>query len=219
MKIYLEANIGAGKSTLLNTLKNSNFNNYNKIEFLQEPVNEWENLKDEQNVNILENFYKDQIKWSFPFQMNSFISRAHKMETTKYDHILSERSVYTDKFCFAENCFENKKMNKIEWDIYSNWHDWLVSKFKLEADAYIYLRTEPKICYERIKKRTRSGESDIPLDYLETLHKKHESWMQNESEKGIPIFTINGNCNIEDSNYYSNIDNIIEFINHICDQK
>ena len=42
MKIYLEANIGAGKSTLLTLLSECNFSN---IKFIQEPVNEWEELK------------------------------------------------------------------------------------------------------------------------------------------------------------------------------
>ena len=41
--------------------------------------------------------------------------------------------------------------------------------------------TGPEISLERIKKRSRDGESNIPLDYLKALHERHESWLSSES--------------------------------------
>ena len=56
------------------------------------------------------------------------------------------------------DCYENLiKMNKIA-----------------EIKGIIYIRCEPNICNERIRKRGREGESSIPLNYLERIHEKHE---------------------------------------------
>ena len=76
--ISIEGNIGSGKSTLVSLLKdtfeNTKSNPYDVI-FLQEPVDEWENIKDSAGNTMLEKFYQDQEKYSFPFQMMAYISR------------------------------------------------------------------------------------------------------------------------------------------------
>lgn len=41
----------------------------------------------------------------------------------------------------------------------------------------VYLRTSPEIVYERMKKRGRSEESLVPLEYLQQLHELHENWL------------------------------------------
>jgi len=209
MKIYVEANIGAGKSTLLRLLGNRKLNN---IRYIQEPVNEWLETKDSTGKNILEYFYENQNKWSFPFQMNSFISRTHSIAESKDDVIFAERSVYTDKYCFAQNCYESGKMTEMEWNIYNKWHSWLVDSFKLKPEAYIYLRTSPQTCINRIKERSRNEESTIPLDYLEKLHQKHEEWLLDKNSD-IPVLTIDAEKNLFDENELNSVvDQIDSFL-------
>ena len=62
--ISLDGNIGSGKSTLVNIIKRF------RPEYcmLDEPVNEWNEIKDKDGVNLLENFYKDQQRWAYTFQ-------------------------------------------------------------------------------------------------------------------------------------------------------
>ena len=186
MIIYLEGNIGSGKSTFMSLISE----NIHNCMFIQEPVNEWVEIKDSKGVNILDKFYNDTKKWAFPFQMTTFITRVQKIATIPNNRLaLVERSVFTDKKCFARSLFESGHLNEIEWKLYNDWFVWLCDNFNVKPSAYIYLKTEPETCFERIKKRSRNEETTISLDYLSKLHDKHEQWMSYE-RKYMPVLTI-----------------------------
>lgn len=51
----------------------------------------------------------------------------------------------------------------------------------------IYLRCTPEKCYERLKQRKRSEESEVPLEYLKMIHDKHESWFDTYPSKNVLI--------------------------------
>ena len=69
----IEGNIGSGKSTLFEELKNV-YSCIPNIVFLEEPVSEWEKIKNKQGEPMLQLFYRDPKKYSFSFQMMAFIS-------------------------------------------------------------------------------------------------------------------------------------------------
>ena len=203
MYIHVEGNIGAGKSTFLRYIEeNTDFN------VSQEPVDEWMNIKGEDNKSLLETFYEDIPRWSFAFQMNCFITRVHnvkKMPRTSVNFI--ERSILSDRI-FAKNCYENDTMTKIEFDIYTRWSEWLKDKLCDNIDAIIYLRTTPDVSDERIDKRSRNGESNIPMDYLKQLHNHHDKWLLNE--KGIPVLVLDANTIKYDENLIKTITNFVK---------
>ena len=217
MKIFLEGNIGSGKSTLVRLLQEyfHSVNSDIQIEVLQEPVNEWINMRDTEGKNILEYFYENQKRWSYSFQMNAFITRSKLLmsKINSYNsqgNILMERSIYSDRNCFAKNCYEKGLMSELEWKLYNNWYHWIVDEFKLEADAYIYLRTSPEKCYERLHKRGRTEESSVPLDYLQEIHQKHEEWLSVENK----VLFINGDQEFEEDGVY--LLSILQKIIHFC---
>ena len=211
--LSIEGNIGSGKSTIIDYLKEKykNDNDANLI-FLPEPVDEWETIKDEENNTILQKFYADQKKYSFTFQIMAYISRLNLLRKTIKENpgkiIISERSLFTDKYVFAQMLYDSKNMEHIEFEIYNKWfHSFLdiapVSKM-------IYLKTDPKISFERISLRNRSGEEKIPFEYIENCHKYHNS-MYNiiNFEKKIIDCTADFK---EDANYFENVSQeIIEF--------
>ena len=47
-----------------------------------------------------------------------------------------ERSVYTDRYVFAENCYENNNMTKMEYAIYCKWNGFQ-NKFEWNSDTFI----------------------------------------------------------------------------------
>lgn len=181
--VSIEGNIGSGKSTLMKHLKDYYKNNEHVI-FLKEPVDEWEKIKDNNGKTILEKFYENQEKYSFSFQMMAYISRLNvlrealksinPLSNTKYI-IITERSLYTDKMVFAKMLYETGKMEDVNYQIYLTWFETFLEEFPVHK--VIYVKTLPEICYQRITRRCREGEENIPLDYLTSCYKYHEDMM------------------------------------------
>jgi deoxyadenosine/deoxycytidine kinase len=110
--------------------------------------------------------------------------------------VITERSLFTDKFVFAKMLYDSKKMESVEYQIYLKWFDNFVNDFPINCT--IYVKTDPDMCHTRIAKRSRNGESTISLDYLNDCHKYHESMMQVHADKSHNILELNGNLEISD---------------------
>lgn len=95
--VSIEGNIGSGKTTLLSNIK-STLQNRKDIIFLKEPVDEWDTIRDKEGNTMLQKFYGDQEKYSFPFQMMAYITRLNLLRNTIRSHpnaiIITERSLY-----------------------------------------------------------------------------------------------------------------------------
>lgn len=213
MIISIEGNIGSGKSTLLKLLKEY-FKDNNNIIFLQEPVDEWNHIKDNNNVTILEKFYMDQKKYSFAFQMMAYISRLSLITKTINEFpnaiIITERCLNTDRYVFAKMLYDSGKMEDVEYQIYIKWFDHFNSIIK--NTKTIYLDTLPDVCFIRINKRNREGESNISLEYLENCNKYHNDMVDNINKDKLLI--IDGNIDTDNNINIYNLwcENIKNFI-------
>lgn len=203
--ISIEGNIGSGKSTFVKVLqdyfnKTDKFNK-KKIYFLQEPVNIWETIKNNNEENIIECFYKDQEKYAFSFQMMAYISRLsllRKAAREGYDYIFTERCVNTDRNVFAKMLYDSGKIEKINYEIYTKWFDEFIEEFN--NFHYIYIKTGPEKALERINKRARQGET-IPLEYLKECDKYHNNWLDTIDSNNIIVF--DGNIDRSNNDSYS----------------
>ena len=207
--ISIEGNIGSGKSTILTELKNY-YQNTENIIFLQEPVDEWEKIKDKDNNTILSKFYENQEKYSFAFQMMAYISRLsllkNAIEKNPNAIIITERCLNTDRYVFAKMLYDSGKLEDVEYQIYLKWFEHFSNLVSIQK--VIYLKTEPDICYYRIGKRHRDGESNISMKYLEDCHLYHNNMLENIQHETI---TINGNDDTDKDNNI--INNWIKIIN------
>jgi len=186
--VSIEGNIGSGKSTLLEKLKEL-FRENNNIIFLREPVDEWEKIKDKDGNTMLQKFYANQKEYSFAFQMMAYISRLSilretvknvinkilRQKTSDKYIIITERSLYTDKYVFAKMLYDQGKIEDVNYQIYLNWFDEFSKDFPV--NEVIYVNTDPNKCYERIHKRSRVGEEVISLSYLNSCNKYHEEFL------------------------------------------
>jgi len=204
--ISIEGNIGSGKSTLVKLLE-AKFKT-SQIHFLSEPVDEWTNFMDENGETILTKFYKDQKKYSFTFQIMAYISRLNKLKmkieelkhTNQSNIIITERSLSTDKYVFAQMLYDDNKMEKIQLDIYNEWFH--AFNKETEITKIIYIKTEPEVCSNRINERSRLGEENIPIEYLTNCHKYHENMINIENESEKKILVLDGNNNVYESEIF-----------------
>ena len=194
--VSIEGNIGSGKSTLLANLKTSLKDNQNVV-FLKEPVEEWEKIKDANGCTMLQKFYGNQERYSFPFQMMAYISRLAAFKNAVAENpqatvFITERSLDTDKYVFAQMLYDDNKIEDVNFQIYRKWFDTFAQEFPVAG--LIYVNTLPEICHQRITKRSREGEDCIPLDYLQNCNNYHDYMMSVMSDS--PILTLDGNVDI-----------------------
>ncbi len=210
----IEGNIGSGKSTIIKKMKQK-FNELNncKIIYLPEPVEVWSSIKDEDGKNIIEKFYANNEKYAFPFQIMAYISRITQIRNIIKDIksyttyiVITERSVHTDKNVFAKMLYENKDMGSCEYQIYNKWFNEFLEDIPIHK--YIYIDTEPNKCLERIKKRSRKGET-IPIIYLQSCKDYHDDWLDNIEED---ILTLNGDIETNTQEYNEFMNTITTFI-------
>jgi deoxyadenosine/deoxycytidine kinase len=80
----------------------------------------------------------------------------------------------------------------------------------------VYVKTEDDVCHQRIAKRSRDGEANIPLIYLENCSNYHDNMLNEFMSKRICTnqLILNGNVNIYENKaqletWISNIDRFI----------
>ena len=186
----LEGNIGAGKSTIVDILKHKYETepakyfgalSGSKIVFMKEPVDIWTSICDsETGESILEKFYKDPKTYAFAFQVmvyNTHLEAFRKVVRENPDCVLliCERSIDAGRHIFAEMLRDDGMIDEVCFKVYQNLFDSTSSEFPL--DAILYLDVEPETCLERIGKRSREGEGNIPLEYLERCKSYYKKWL------------------------------------------
>lgn len=198
--ISVEGNIGSGKSTLLKYLT-SDLKLSRPVVFLQEPVDEWQKIMSEEGETMLQKFYKNKARYAFSFQMMAYISRLALLKKSVEENpdaiIITERSLYTDRFVFAKMLYDTKNIELAEYSIYLKWFDTFASDFPISK--IIYVKTDPPVCLHRIVTRSRSGENVIAIDYLNKCNKYHNIMIDklspfDESRKSLDnVLIIDGN--------------------------
>ena len=212
--ISIEGNIGSGKSTCIQYLKQKYKNNTN-IYFVDEPIQDWNKIKDKNNKTIFECFYEDKNKYSFPFQLTTLVSRYKKLKETieliknknkqnklrlKNAIIITERCIFSDHHIFTKMLFDTGFITKMEYSIYMEYFNEFIKIS--EPIQYIFINTNIQTCLNRINKRFRTEEKSISYDYIQLCHQYYISFINHEKIKNRKIYTIEGNTNRITNNKY-----------------
>ena len=167
-RVYaLEGNIGAGKTTILKILGK----HFKDIEFVEEPVKEWQNLG---GMNLLDAFYSNPKRWGFSFEFYSMLTKIKsllKAADSDKPIIVIERSILSNKI-FIDISNELGKLEKMEYAMLMNTYDFYLQYVYPQLSGIIYLDTPVDECVRRITKRNRGEECSIDKSYLEILKKK-----------------------------------------------
>ncbi len=176
----VEGNIGAGKTTFLKLIQER----LPEIAVVYEPMNSW--FSKVYGQSILANFYKDPHRWAYTMETLAMACRVkeHLIEQENPNPFrLMERSIYSGHYVFAINGYHNGFLSELEWQVYLQWFNFLVTGKCMPPQGFIYLRTVPEVAYERIKARDRSAEKIISLSYVQQIHDCHEDFLMHK--KGL----------------------------------
>jgi deoxycitidine kinase/deoxyguanosine kinase len=202
MKTYIftvEGNIGAGKTTFLERLQRE----WPEATVVLEPVGTWMTMKEKDGTSLLDHFYADKKRWSYTFQTAAFLTRLMDTErvleavqktegpptegppTEGPRVVITERSVLTDRYVFAEMLHDSGDMSDLEYDLYLRWYNRFATHIPIKG--ILHLTTDPTISLERIGIRGREAETSIQKEYLEALDSQHRRWLATTT---LPVFTI-----------------------------
>jgi deoxyadenosine/deoxycytidine kinase len=210
--ISLDGNIGAGKSTLLNEIRKR----INDIYYVDEPVGQWTALKNAEGKNLLELFYEDKRRWAYTFQNCAILTRLKTIQDavnslpkdgSRPKIILTERSVLTDRYVFAEMLRSSGDIDELEWSLYETWFNTFGNK--LPVKGIIYLSTSAETSKNRIGIRNRHGEENIGIDYLNSLDDQHKKWITNTEIPSLILSTE------DDVSLDENINKVVEFVENL----
>jgi deoxyadenosine/deoxycytidine kinase len=193
---FVEGNIGSGKTTICRIIeKRAAELGRTDIVVIYEPVDLW------REMGLLDAFYKDMPRWGYTFQNTAFITKIMALNRLDPRKIyVVERSPYTDMECFAKLCHSAGNINDMEWKIYKLWYDHFINKLEEDNNInFVYLKTSPQICHERIHKRNRGEESGIPIEYLKSLDTLHNEWLSSKAN------ILNGDVEFETDDYNSHL--------------
>ncbi|KAH7636399.1 ATP binding [Dermatophagoides farinae] len=160
-----------------------------------EPIKLWTNIpfssadgKIQKHDNLLQKMYDDPKRWAFTFEhycqltrfiqmsniYNEFEENRKTLEKEKVWIHLMERSIYSNRFGFVENFAQSDKLSPVEYRILDQYFDHLRKKPQTMVDLFVYIRTDPEVVRERIRKRSRREEDPISIEYLTEIHKLHD---------------------------------------------
>lgn len=193
--ITLDGNIGAGKSTLLEAIRT----NIPSVTVIPEPVGEWLSMTNEKGESLLSLFYSDKKRWAYTFQNCAILTRLmdtmkiikeYQADLTKPHVIITERSVLTDRYVFAEMLHKQGIIDQLEWNLYLKWFNHFAAD--LPVKGIIHLATSAITSKDRIGIRGRTGEESIPIEYLNDLDEQHNEWIRTSNLPTIQISTEPG---------------------------
>jgi deoxyadenosine/deoxycytidine kinase len=183
--IIIDGNIGCGKSTLTEFI--ASHYNYRPM---FEPVKE---------NPFLERFYKDPDQYAAVMQF-WLMARRFEMHQEALRHVaqtgqgvVMDRSIYAD-WMFARKLNLDGHISDDEYMTYMAMRK-VMEKMLYIPWGVIYLKTNPEVCLERIKSRSRNCETNIPLGYLQGLEALFPELFQHMQDLGVKhIYTWDWNA-------------------------
>lgn len=173
MIVTIGGNIGCGKSTLLKNL-------HPKYKVVPEPVEKW--------GSWLDLFYSDMKRYGLGFQMKVLYEFLNPEDGT-----LTERCPLDALYVFGKSLVQSEIITHMEYNLFSDF----VNTIGWAPNVYIYLRADPQLCFDRIKRRSRNAENGVSLEYIIQIHNQYDKFMDILRDIGVHVYTVNADYNQE----------------------
>jgi deoxyadenosine/deoxycytidine kinase len=137
----------------------------------------------------LADFYRDMPAWAFHLQVFFLGHRVRQyldLVASPQSAIL-DRSIYEDAHIFTRALHHLGSISERDYLSYRRVFDLLVGTLP-PPDLLLFLKAPAKILLARIRKRARSIEADISLEYLSLLESYYDEWIA--SFDLCPVLTL-----------------------------
>lgn len=172
--VCVDGVVGVGKSTLSSIMEKEL-----GMKLFEEPV---------VNNPILDKFYYDRKRYSFPLQIFFLNERfKHLKKASKIDNAVLDRSIYGD-LIFAKMLKDNGEMTEEEFYIYLDLFHNMIEHCEAPK-LMVYLEVSPEEAIRRIILRGRSYEQETEAAYWIRLNKEYRAYFEQYSFS--PVLTIN----------------------------
>ena len=196
INVTIEGNLSAGKSYFLDLFKE-----IKTVKLLPEPIALWTNFK---GTNLLKEKYENKNDANqIAFQTIANLSRIHQANLLYHYNTVKiyERSLASGFNIFVKHAFEKDGLGEIAFQTLKYSYEVLTTghlRSLSEPDVLVYIRTSPEICLERLKKRNRTAERTVSLEFLQEIHAAHERWIKPNEKGCLPnmrcsVIIIDGN--------------------------
>lgn len=152
MYITIEGPIGVGKTSLTKLIQ-KNLDYLDVYEIVEENP-------------FLEKFYQNQEKWAFQTEMFFLVNRYNQL--LELQKKIKNKNIVSDYHIMKNLIFAQKTLNTNEFSKFKKIYNVLTENI-CTSDLIIILDADLEVLKERIKKRNRSFETDIPDEYLNYL--------------------------------------------------
>jgi deoxyadenosine/deoxycytidine kinase len=182
---------------------------------MEEPVAAWQSVG-AGNTNMLERYYSSPQRWGFTFQIYALFTRLQKMQQSCEDFPdsikITERSILADKFVFSAIMRDLEYMDASEYEIFKSLYASFEKMAPIAHARVVYLRCSPQKCHERTLQRKRQEEQEIPLEYLQMVHDKHEKWFSEFDPRQVLVIDTTEDFKGDEKKIAEMVDKLVDFI-------
>lgn len=195
--VAIVGGIAVGKSTILNNLYQS--------------IDDSLIIEEDVKCNVfLSDFYDDMKKWAFHSRISTIAMIANNYSYALNDPIhkvvLMDRCV-DELITFAQLHYDRGNLSDKEFEVYKMLYDSII-KLAPSIDLFIYVSCSAEKSMERIKKRNRTFEQGITIEYINTLNQYYNNWISSIDSKKV-VF-LNTDTPISYSEVANTIKSIID---------
>ncbi len=119
-------------------------------------------------------FYQDPEGYAFKAQVFFLLSRYKQLLDLSQGALFHEHTV-SDYLFDKDFIFASLNLSGSEWELYQELYQNLKPKLST-PDLVVYLRGAPSLLLERIAKRGRAFERDMPAQYLRRLGEAYDDY-------------------------------------------
>ncbi|HEY1269194.1 MAG TPA: deoxynucleoside kinase [Candidatus Binatia bacterium] len=171
--IVVEGPIGVGKSSLAKLLA-AEFQARTLFESVEENP-------------FLAKFYQDRDTYAFQNQLFFLLNRYRQQHNLIQQDLFSQATV-SDYLFAKDKIFASLTLNADELALYQQIYQLLDTRLP-KPDLVVYLQARPDILYKRLKKRDKSYERSVTLEYLTEVAQAYSQFFFHYDES--PLLVVN----------------------------